>query len=223
MKILIVEDSQAVLAGMEERLPGFSLRVVENFDRAEELLQSEKFDCIVMDISSMDYFSEQPVRAIKRTQKGAGLIITSGKDSLQEKIDALQSGADDFLSKPYDVSELAARVIALERRVTFAGQKDLVYKEIRVDILAKMVYVNNLEVDLTKKELELLLYFIQHKNNLIQKDSLISYLSGHIKGLNKTTDMVYAHIKNLKKKLSAAGCKMYLKTIYGLGYKWEDV
>jgi len=223
MKILIVEDSPAAVAGIKEHLPGYVINLVGNFEQAEKLLPSDSFDCIVMDISSMDYFSKQPIQAIRRTHKRAGLIITSGKDLMQEKIDALRSGADDFLTKPYDVSELAARIVALERRVTFARQKDLVYNEIRVDVLAKVVFVNDLEVDLTKKELELLLYFIEHKNNLIQKDSLISYLSGHIKSLNKTTDMIYAHIKNLKKKLSAAGCKTYLKTIYGLGYKWEDV
>jgi DNA-binding response OmpR family regulator len=223
MKILIVEGSPAAVAGIKEYLPGFVIDLVGNFEQAEKLLMSDRFDCIVMDISSMDYFSKQPIQSIRRTHKRVGLIVTSGRDLMQEKIDALRSGADDFLTKPYDVSELAARIIALERRATFAGQKDLVYNEIRVDILAKVVFVNDLEVDLTKKELELLLYFIEHKNNLIQKDSLISYLSGHIKSLNKTTDMIYAHIKNLKKKLSAAGCKTYLKTVYGLGYKWEDV
>jgi DNA-binding response OmpR family regulator len=222
MKILMMEVDPEAKMRMNDYLPDFDLELVSSLDRFEHRMRCESYHCLVVDISMMEDASATYIASIKTSNKGSGIIIISNRDSLKERIDALTIGADDFLIKPYDASELAARVVSLNRRVNMFNHSDLVYKEIRVNVSAKTAYVNGFELDLTKKEIELLLYFIEHKNSIIKKGSLIGYLSGQLKGIKSNTDVIYAHVKNLKKKLTEAGCNAYIKTIYGIGYKWDD-
>lgn len=223
MKVLMMNCSPAVVEGIERYLPAYDFDAATDLEQFELQSKSNLYDCIILDISLMENFALRLIRDIKNANKNAGLIITSGRDSLQERIEALTIGADDFLTIPFDVSELAVRIMALVRRKTQFNQEVLIYKEIRIDIAAKTVYINGLKLELTKKELELLLYLIEHKNIVIKKESLITYLSGQITDFKSNTDVIYAHVKNLKKKLTEAGCGTYLKTIYGTGYKWEDL
>lgn len=218
----MMEVDPGVKSWINEYLPDFDLEVVSSLDRFEQRMKSDLYRCLIVDISMMESTSAAFIANIKMTNKSSGIIITSDRDSLKERIDALKTGADDFLTKPYDALELAARVVSLNRRVNIFSRNDLVCKEISVDIGAKIAYVNGSELDLTKKELELLLYFIEHKNSVIKRNSLIWHLSGQYKDIRSNADVIYAHVKNLKKKLAEAGCKTYLKTIYGIGYKWDD-
>ncbi len=222
MKILVMDDSREVLDALDNGLPDCKIEAVAGFEQFERKLQSEVFDCVVVDLSSIDQVFKQPIREIKRINKQAGIIVTSGSATLQDRIDALKAGADDFLMKPYEGSELAARIFSLLRRLTFLNEEGLVFKEIRMDMNAKLVYVNDIKLDLTKKELELLIYFIENKNRVITKQSLTTYLTSHGKDFRSSADIIYAHVKNLKKKLTEAGCNAYLKTVYGVGYKWEN-
>jgi DNA-binding response OmpR family regulator len=221
MKILVMEASPFLQAGIIQHLPAAEVDLVSDFETLKARLVSAGVDCVVLNISSaMDMFAEV-VETIKHISKRVGLILISDDDNLTRKIEALIAGADDYLTKPYEVSELAARIISLSRRVILSKEEDLVFDEIRTDMNAKMAYVNGKEVDLTKKELELLQYFIEHKNTVIQKETLMSFLSGQSKDFLEAVDRIYAHVKNLKKKLRSAGCKPFLKTIYGIGYRWE--
>lgn len=219
----MIDHSPEIVKEIGGYLPDCRLIVAEDFEDFEEKMNSGVYDCLIIDITHMTAGAMDLIRRVKLANKRSGLIITSGKDSLQERVEAFTIGADDFLTKPYDVSELAARIVSLVRRVTMLNQQDMVYNEIRVGVNAKVVFVNGLEVDLTKKELDLLMYFIEHKNSVVKKDSLISHLSGHLKGVKNNSDIIYAHVKNLKKKLTEAGCQTYLRTIYGIGYKWEEI
>ncbi|MEA5429725.1 response regulator transcription factor, partial [Arcicella lustrica] len=129
---------------------------------------------------------------------------------------------DDFLNKPYEVSELVARIFSLLRRSKLSSKNIIRYNELQIDLLAKSVLVNEVLLGLTKKEFELLLFFLEHKNKVVTKDALLTYLSGQLEDSKSNADIIYAHIKNLKRKMNDAGCKIYLNTIYGIGYKWED-
>lgn len=131
-------------------------------------------------------------------------------------------GADDYLSKPFHLQELAARIYALIRRKSFENHNIISQKELEVNLLAKTVKVNQQLVTLTKKELDLLLYFVANKNRVIPKSAIAEHLSGDLADILDNYDFIYAHIKNLKKKLTDAGMNNYLKTLYGTGYKWTD-
>jgi DNA-binding response OmpR family regulator len=203
-------------------LPGVSVDVAEDFVKFEQKAQGSLYDCMILDVSLMEESAVQRIRDIRSINKHSGLIVTSSRDSLQERVEAIRTGADDFLTQPYDLSELTARVAALIRRTIKLEGQELTYHEIRVDQLAKSVFVNGNHLDLTKKELELLTYFIENKNSIVRKDNLISHLSGQFLDTKGNSDVLYAHVKNLKRKLTDVGCKPYLTTVYGIGYKWAD-
>lgn len=125
------------------------------------------------------------------------------------------------MTKPFHLSELAARIYSVIRRKQFGNSNTVRQNELEIDLLAKTISVHNHPVILTKKEFDLLLYFVGNKNRVISKSTLAEHLSGDFADMLDNHDFVYAHIKNLKKKLSEAGCESYLKTVYGTGYKWE--
>lgn len=149
------------------------------------------------------------------------MIIISAKDSVDDKIRGLQIGADDYLAKPFHLSELAARIFSVIRRKQFGNANIIRQNEITIDLLAKTATANDREIPLTKKEFDLLVYFVSNKNRVISKSALAEHISGDVANMFDNYDFVYAHIKNLKKKLNDAGCANYLKTLYGSGYKWD--
>jgi DNA-binding response OmpR family regulator len=160
---------------------------------------------------------------LKRQNKQDGVIIISAKNALDDKIKGLQLGADDYLTKPFHLSELMARIYSIIRRKQFNNSNVVKQNELEIDLLAKTVTINNQTIILTKKEFDLLIYFIGNKNKVISKSTLAEHLSGDFADMLDNHDFVYAHVKNLKKKLYEAGCDHYLKTVYGTGYKWENI
>jgi DNA-binding response OmpR family regulator len=161
------------------------------------------------------------IQELKKQDKQDGVIIISAKNALDDKISGLQIGADDYLTKPFHLSELAARIYSVIRRKQFGNANVVQQNELQIDLLGKTVKFKNHSIELTKKEFDLLLYFIGNKNKVISKSTLAEHLSGDFADMLDNHDFVYAHIKNLKKKLNEAGCGNYLKTVYGTGYKWE--
>jgi DNA-binding response OmpR family regulator len=162
------------------------------------------------------------LQEIKLQKKEEGVIIISAKESLETRIEGLTLGADDFLTKPFHLSELLVRIQALIRRKQFKGNNLVSFNEIEIDIFSKTVSVNNKKIDITKKENELLLYLIGNENRVLSKSAIAEHLSGDMADMLDNHDFVYAHIKNLKNKLKEAGCSEYIKTVYGLGYKWQN-
>ncbi|HHH53813.1 MAG TPA: response regulator transcription factor, partial [Bacteroidetes bacterium] len=159
---------------------------------------------------------------LKSLDKKDGIIIISAKETLESRIEGLQLGADDYLTKPFHLSELLVRIQALIRRKQFNGNNKVIFNEIEIDLLSKVVKVNDSIIELTKKEIDLLLYLIGNKNRVLSKSAIAEHLSGDMADMMDNHDFVYAHIKNLKKKLHKAGSDDYIKTVYGLGYKWID-
>jgi DNA-binding response OmpR family regulator len=150
------------------------------------------------------------------------VIIISARDSQEDKIRGLQEGADDYLSKPFHLPELAARIFSVIRRRKYNNSNLVQLNELTIDLLSKRVLVNNEPVSFTRKEYDLLLYLIGNRNRVVSKNALAEYLSGDIAGMLEDLNFIYAHIKNLKRKLHEAGCPNYLKTVYGTGYIWQS-
>lgn len=224
MKILIIEDEKELAASIAEYLSAenYLCEFAETFTDAIKKIESHEYDCILLDLTLPGGDGMQLLEALEKENKQDGVIIISAKNSVEDKIRGLQIGADDYLAKPFHLSELAARVYSVIRRKNFANSNIIRQNELAIDLLAKTVSVNNSEVFFTKKEFDLLLYFISNKNRVISKSALAEHLSGDIAGILDNYDFLYAHIKNIKKKLAEAGCDSYLKTIYGTGYKWQS-
>lgn len=223
MKVLIVEDEKELAQDIVKYLSGqnYVCEVAETYNQAEDKIAVFQYDCILLDLMLPDGNGLALLEMLKRENKQDGVIIISAKNSIEDKVKGLEIGADDYLAKPFHHSELSARIHSIIRRKQFNSSNIIQQNEITVDLLRKTVKVNDTEISLTKKELDLLLFFIGNKNRVISKGALAEHLSGDIADMFDNHDFVYAHIKNLKKKLTEAGYDDYIKTIYGTGYKWE--
>ncbi|MEO5893663.1 MAG: response regulator transcription factor [Ferruginibacter sp.] len=222
MKILIVEDEKELSTSMATYLQreNYTCDIAYNVNEGRIKMETFDYDCILLDISLPDGNGLQILKELKVDKKLDGVIIISAKNSLDDKIAGLNLGADDYISKPFHLSELSARISAIIRRKRFQGNTVLVLNELTVDLVAKTVLVHNKPVELTRKEFDLLLYLLSNKNRVISKNAIAETLSGEDVHLYDNFDFLYAHMKNLKKKLTGAGCADYIKSIYGMGYKF---
>lgn len=223
MKVLIIEDEKELARSIFEYLSeeSYLCEVASTFAEAMRKIEVFDYDCILLDITLPDGNGLKILEALKKENKQDGVIIISAKNSLDDKIRGLKIGADDYLTKPFHLSELTARMYSLIRRRRFNNSNIVRQGELEIDLLAKTVSVNSTLVTLTRKEFDLLIYFIGNKNRVISKSTLAEHLSGDFADMLDNHDFVYAHVKNLKKKLNEAGCEQFLKTVYGTGYKWE--
>lgn len=223
MKILIIEDEKELSKSIVEYLSeeNYLCEVAPTYTEAMNKIDVFNYDCILLDITLPDGSGLKILEELARENKEDGVIIISAKNSLDDKINGLQLGADDYLTKPFHLSELTARIYSLIRRKQFNNSNIIKKDELEVDLRAKTASVNNTPIALTKKEFDLLIYFIGNKNRVLSKSNLAEHLSGDFADMLDNHDFVYAHVKNLKKKLSDAGCEQYIKTVYGTGYKWE--
>ena len=223
MKVLIIEDEKELARSIFEYLSeeSYLCEVASTFAEAMRKIEVFDYDCILLDITLPDGNGLKILEALKKENKQDGVIIISAKNSLEDKIRGLKIGADDYLTKPFHLSELTARMYSLIRRRRFNNSNIVRQGELEIDLLAKTVSVNSTLVTLTRKEFDLLIYFIGNKNRVISKSTLAEHLSGDFADMLDNHDFVYAHVKNLKKKLNEAGCEQFLKTVYGTGYKWE--
>lgn len=223
MKLLIIEDEKNLLDSMvsyfaDER---YVCETAMDYGTALKKIDLYHYDCILLDINLPDGSGLKLLEILRDDKNQDSVIIISARDSLDDKISGLHLGADDYLAKPFHLSELSARIYSVIRRKQFDNSNTITHDELTVDILSKTVMVGSSIVALTKKEFDLLLLFLGNKNKVISKNALAEHLSGDIADMFDNHDFVYAHVKNLKKKLTEAGCDNYLKTIYGTGYKWK--
>ncbi len=224
MKILIIEDEKELAQSIADylRVENYYCEFGTTFIEALAKINIYSYDCILLDLMLPGGDGLKILDEIKKQRKEDGVIIISAKDSLEDKIAGLQIGADDYLPKPFHLSELAARIYAVVRRKKFGSANKIQLNELEIDLLAKRVSVNSTLLSLTKSEFDLLLFLIGNKNRIISKGALAEHLSGDKADMLDNHDFVYAHVKNLKKKLSEAGCADYIKTTYGMGYQWES-
>ncbi|HWZ23020.1 MAG TPA: response regulator transcription factor, partial [Cytophagaceae bacterium] len=152
----------------------------------------------------------------------SGVIIVSANNSLEDRIEGLEIGSDDYLTKPFHLSELNARIKSVIRRRSFQGSKEITFNEIRINPDSRQVYVSDKEIIFTGKEYDLLVFFIANKARVIPKDSIAEHLWGDHMDQADSYDFLYTHVKNMRKKLVQSGCKDYLSTVYGIGYKFQS-
>lgn len=222
MKILIIEDEKALSDSIVAYLKSekYVCETAPSFQKALDKIECFDYDCILLDISLPDGNGLQILKELKDNNKLDGVLIISAKNSLDDRIRGLTTGADDYLAKPFHLSELSARIGAIIRRKYFEGNETIQFKEIAINTRSKITSVNSKELDLTRKEYELLLYFVSNKKRVISKSAIAEHLWGD--DMDGNNDFIYTHIKNLRKKLTDAGSEDYLKSVYGMGYKFSD-
>lgn len=221
MKILIVEDEKQLLDSMMTFLKesGMNCEKAETLAEASEKADLYEYDCVVLDIGLPDGSGLKVINVLQKKQNQTGIVILSAKNSLDDRLLGLNFGADDYVTKPFYMPELVARIKSVVRRRSFQGKNEILFNEIRVVPDEMMMYVKEKLVSLTKKEHELLLYFLSNQNKVLTKESIAEHLWGDHADMADSFDFIYSHIKNLRKKMTDNGANDYLKSIYGVGYK----
>lgn len=222
MKLLIIEDEQQLSDSIVSYLgrEDYLCEQAFTFNDAMVKVGIYEYDCILLDLMLPGGSGLDVLRRIKQRRPQTGVIIVSAKDSLEDKVAGLKIGADDYLAKPFHLPELSMRIFALLRRKNFTSTNILQSGKVKIDLLSKKAMVGDFTLDLTKSEYELLLFLIENRRRVVSKSSIAEHLSGDMADMLDDFNFIYAHIKNLKSKLTDAGVKECIKTYYGTGYKW---
>lgn len=224
MKILLIEDEKLLADSLISYLKQetYVCEHAATFQAALEKAELYQYDCVLLDIGLPGGNGLDIIQCIKARKDKTGIIIISAKNSVDDKIKGLDLGADDYLTKPFNLAELNSRIRSVLRRRNFDGNKEVIYNEITIVPDHQTVSVNGRGLILTKKEYALLLFFITNKNRILTKDGIAEHLWGDDMDLSDSYDFIYSHIKNLRKKLIEAGSTDYIKTVYGMGYKFGE-
>ncbi|UII32337.1 response regulator transcription factor [Fulvivirga ulvae] len=223
MKLLLVEDHAELASNVISYLAkeGYVCEWCNSYQKAINKLSGFEYDIIMLDLMLPDGDGLDILRFIKQQNADAGVLILSAKNALDDKIQGLDLGADDYLPKPFHLSELNARLKAIYRRRHLGGAHDIIFNEISLNTDTMEVKVNDQYLDLTRKEYEMLLYMIVNKSRVLTKQSIAEHLWGDYMDSVDSFDFVYQHIKNLRKKIVQAGGHDYIQTMYGSGYKFN--
>lgn len=224
MRILIIEDEHRLSDSIRDYLQSQNYTCDQAFDFDDAMVKSgvNSYDCVLLDLMLPGGDGLDILRRLRSRHNSTGVIIISAKDSLDDRLEGLKIGADDYLPKPFALSELSMRIFALIRRKQFAADNVVSSGRISVNLLEKTVSVGGEPVELTRSEYELLVFFIGNRKRVLSKAAIAEHLSGEMADMMDNYDFVYAHIKNLKQKLAKAGEKDRITTIYGTGYRWTD-
>lgn len=224
MKILLVEDEAALRMALLSSLQqaGYLVEEAASFAQAQEKIMLYRYDCVLLDLTLPDGAGLDLLRALKAGGSAAGVLIITARDALDDKITGLDLGADDYLIKPFHLSELNARVRAIIRRRQFQGQQQLVFRDLLVLPELAEVHVRGEALTLTRKEYDLLLYLLANPGRVLTKEAIAEHLCGDAVDASDSFDFIYTHLKNLRKKLQEKGADNYIRTMYGVGYKLSN-
>ena len=224
MKLLIIEDDNSLREIMHRALTneGYVVETASTFRDACDKLAGYDYDCIMLDIMLPDGNGLRLLEHAKSQDSSVRIIIISARDSLDDKIEGLELGADDYLPKPFYMAELSARIRSVMRRGNASVRDTMTAANIILDLKSRRVYVDGNEITLLKKEFNILLYFMQRPEHIVDKAVLAEAVWGDHIDMVDNFQFVYAQIKNLRKKLSTAGSKKNIKAVYGFGYKFTD-
>lgn len=224
MKILIIEDERELSQNIAAYLSAdnYGCEQAFSFDSAIEKIGLYEYDCILLDLNLPGGDGLTILEKIRKEHISCGIIIISARGSLDDKINGLKVGADDYLAKPFSLSELSVRIYALMRRQQFSHCNLLISNQMEINLLTKSVRIGDIFINLTKSEYDLLLFLIGNKNRVVSKNAIAEHLSGDMADMLNSHNFVYAHIKNLKSKLADAGYNNCIRTIYATGYQWVE-
>lgn len=224
LKLLIVEDDSSISTAIDDylRMEGHLCEFARNYRQALFKVADNRYDCIILDIGLPDGSGLDIIKELKANKAADGILILSARSSLDDKLTGLKMGADDYLTKPFHLAELSARITSIYRRNNLLGQNEIEFEELKINTAASQAYVNSKQLILTRKEYDLLLFFLTNRNRIITKESIVEHLWGDEVILTDSFDFVYTHVKNLRKKITHEGGRDYIKCIYGFGYKFGD-
>lgn len=222
MKLLIIESDASLTTQMLKyfKKANYHCEVAVAFKEGLKKLINYDYDCVLLDLNLKGGDGMELVHSIRREENQTAIIVISARDQVENRIAVLDAGADDFLAKPFHLGELHARIKAVIRRKTNQFSQEMDFGNITINLEERNVYAKGKALQLTKKEFDMIVFLARRKNRVVTKESIAEYLWGDNMEDAVTFDFIYAHVKNIRKKLAEEGCGDYLKTVYGVGYKF---
>ena len=225
MKLLIIEDEPTLINDLAEFVAreGFLYELAKDYFTAEEKILLYDYDCIILDINLPGGSGFDILEKLRQHKKLDGVLILTARDSLDDKIRGFELGADDYLTKPFFFSELNARVRAIIRRNKFNTPKDIFFGNLRIDLDQHLVRVGDVKLNFTKKEFAILAHLISNQKRVVTKTALSEYIWGDYVDEANSFGFLFSQVKNLKRKLEAAGALVEITNIYGVGYQIKSL
>ena len=222
MKILVIEDEIALCETMVSYLQeeGYRCEQAGSVELGSEKVNLYEYDCMLVDIGLPDGSGLSLIKELKRIHPETGIIIISAKNSMDDKISGLDMGADDYLTKPFHLPELNSRIKSLLRRRKFEGKQELTMDKITILPESRHVSIGGEALPLTRKEFDLLMFFVSNPGRVLTKESIAEHLWGDFADAADSFDFVYSHIKNLRRKLMEKTGTDYFHNVYGTGYQF---
>lgn len=220
MKILIIEDDQGMQEVISQSLikARYVVETASTLDEARSKLLLYEYDCVLLDIMLPDGNGLSLLKELAEKKINRNVIILSARDSVDDKIEGLELGADDYLPKPFHLAELHARIRSLMRRRR-DGEHTICLGNIELNPDQFSVKVGGKTLEVSRKEFDILHYLISRPDRVVSKEALAEAVWGDYIDQSDNFDFIYAHMKNLRKRLKAASADIELKTVYGFGYK----
>lgn len=224
MKILVIEDNVELLKDIKNFLEeqGNVCEIAADYKSAYMKAVIFPYDILVVDITLPDGTGLDIIKEVKKENIDVGIIIISAKNAVGDKVNGLEIGADDYLTKPFYLTELNARIKALYRRKNYKGSNEIVFNEIKIKPDNHEVFVNESLMTLTKKEFDIIHFFVANKNRLLTKEAIAEHLWGDHIEMADSFNFIYTHLANLRKKITKFGGNDYIQTIYSVGYKFSE-
>jgi DNA-binding response OmpR family regulator len=223
VKILLAEDEismgESIITFLKKE--GHVCEWVKSFNAGYEKAGIYRYDCALIDITLPGGNGLDIVKVLKKHNPNTGIIILSAKNSLDDKVSGLDLGADDYITKPFHFAELNSRLNSVLRRRNFEGNNEIVFEKLKLIPDKQEAFAGNRLMTLTKKEFDLLLFFISNKSRVVTRESIAEHLWGDEMDMLDSFDFIYSHIKNLRKKIMDSGGDDYIRSVYGIGYKFS--
>ena len=225
MKLLIVEDNFQLADDLSKFLAenGFLVEIADSLHTAFEKISVYNYDLVILDLGLPDGSGLDVIRKLKKINKNPGILIVTAKNAVEDKVTGLELGADDFITKPFHKAELNARVKSIIRRKRLMGNNMLQINNIKINTDSREAFVDDNMIELTRKEYDLLLYFMYNKGRVLTKENIAEHLWGDHIDQADNFDFIYNHIKNLRKKLQSFGAGNNIRSVYGMGYKFYEL
>jgi DNA-binding response OmpR family regulator len=222
--VLIIEDEASLRKSMVSYLEtaGYRCTTAGSYNEALRVIDLQDYYVVLVDLGLPDGDGINIIKLLKENQSGCGIIVVSARDTLEDRVKGLETGADDYLVKPFHLSELNARIQSVIRRTRRGGQLNLTYKSLVVDPEGKTAVLAGEPLELTRKEFEILVYLLTNRTKVVTKDSIAEHIWGDSNYGIDYSDAVYTHMKNLRRKLEQKTGEVWVQTVYGMGYKLEE-
>jgi len=223
MKLLFAEDSETIrnqwITSLKKE--GFVCEQSGDFKNTLLKINNYEYDCVILNEIIKGGNTLELVEVLQTNMPTTGILLYSESNNSAQRTVYLEKGADDFLVLPFQIPEFIARIKAILRRKTGQPERIVTIGNLIILLDQRQVNINETPVTLTRKEFDILIHLIRNKNRVVTKDSIAEHLWGDYMDDVDSYDFIYAHVKNIRKKLTAHQCGNYIKTIYGVGYKFS--